>query len=317
MSARIRGVSSASQRSFGLDVGATHTFDVCTHSLACCRDVVFGVVVRVAGKLVIILAGLIAIAGSRALLIFHPKLLSLLLKNSVPHDSRVVLFSLLRFSKGRRWRGLQDFVWLRQILPKQRGARFVKVMGCGKGAVFSVTPDWGRYAFLTVWDSEKDAAEAFQHPRWQHAQAGAESSIHLRLQPVGSHGKWDGGDPFQPLQPTAQSERMAVLTRADVKWWKIRSFSKHAAATSAAVAGHKGLQFSLGMGEWPFVRQATFSIWSGEEAMKAYAYKNATHIAAMRGKNKERWYGEELYARFAVLAESTICVQDLLTPSAS
>ena len=106
---------------------------------------------------------------------------------------------------------------------------------------------------------------------------------------------------------------MAVLTRADVKLWKIRSFSRHAADTSAAVAGHPGMQFSLGMGEWPFVRQATFSIWDTDEAMKAYAYKNTTHIAAMRGKNKEQWYGEELYARFAIAAESSRTVGDVLT----
>jgi heme-degrading monooxygenase HmoA len=247
------------------------------------------------------------------LLIFHPKLLSLPLKNSVPHDSRVVLFSLLRFSKGQRWRALQDFVWLRQILPKQRGAQFVKVMGCGKGAVFSVGPDWGRYAFLSIWNSEESAINAFQHPRWCRAQSGAESNLHLSLLPVSSHGKWDGGDPFQPTQPAAESSRTAVLTRADVKPWKIRSFSRHAATTSAAVENHEGLQFSLGMGEWPFVRQATFSIWDSKEAMKVYAYKNSTHIAAMRGKNKENWYGEELYARFTVLAESSRRVQDLLT----
>ena len=208
---------------------------------------------------------------------------------------------------------MQDFVWLRQILPKQRGARFVKVMGCGKGAVFSVTPDWGRYAFLTVWDSEENAAKAFQHPKWRHAQGLAESNLHLRLHPISSHGKWDGSDPFEPVQPTAEAVRTAVLTRADVKWWKIRSFSRHAATTSAAVEGHPGLQFSLGMGEWPFVRQATFSIWDSAEAMKAYAYKNSTHIAAMRGKNKEKWYGEELYARFAVVTESSGHVQDVIS----
>lgn len=104
-----------------------------------------------------------------------------------------------------------------------------------------------------------------------------------------------------------------MLTRADVKLWKIRSFSKHAAKTSAAVAGHPGMQFSLGMGEWPFVKQATLSIWDTEEAMKAYAYKNTTHIAAMRGKNKEQWYGEELYARFAIPAESERSVIEVLS----
>lgn len=235
----------------------------------------------------------------------------------MPHDTRVVLFSLLQFSEGQHWKALQDFVWLRQLLPKQRGARFVKVMGCGKGAVFSITPDWGRYAFLTIWDSAEDATATFQHPRWQRAQSRAASSLHLHLLPISSHGKWDGGDPFQPVLPTANAARIAVITRADVKLWKIRSFSRHAATTSAAVAAHPGLQFSLGMGEWPFVRQATFSIWDTEDAMKTYAYKNATHIAAMRGKNKEDWYGEELYARFAVAAESDKSVADLFRASST
>jgi len=230
----------------------------------------------------------------------------------VPPENPIVLFSLLSFSKGDRWKAVQHFARLRFALPKAQGARFVKVMGCGQGAVFSVWPDWGRYAFLTIWDNPANAADAFRMPLWTDLQARTHRCQHLRLKPLRSHGLWDGGDPFAPLVSPVETERTAVLTRADVKPWKLRSFSRHAAQTSAAILHHHGLQSSLGMGEWPFVRQATFSVWDSEAAMKAYAYKNASHIAAMRSKNKERWYGEELYARFAILAESDGTVADVI-----
>jgi hypothetical protein len=177
-------------------------------------------------------------------------------------------------------------------------------MGCGRGAVFSIRPDWSRYAFLVEWESA-DAAQAFYRGAdWQRAEKSAGSQHHLLLQPFHSKGLWDGKPRFSEKAGPLKSDLMAVITRADLKPWKLRSFFSYARKATLALNGQQGLRFSLGMGEWPFVRQATFSIWDSAEAMKGYAYQNQAHIDAMRSKNQQRWYGEEMYARFGILKEN-------------
>lgn len=225
------------------------------------------------------------------------------------------VFSLLSFPPGNRLKAFFLFVRLRSLLPKAEGALFAKVMGCGHGAVFSVKPDWGRYAFLVEWGSEETSNNFYQSKVWRELEALTTEQYHVSLLPIHAKGVWDGKRPFQPNENATPTTKMAVLTRADLKPLKLRSFFEHARRTTDAVMQHEGLQFSLGMGEVPFLRQATFSIWESETVMKAYAYKNATHIEAMHGKNKQGWYGEEMYVRFAVLKEAPSNVNLLLTDS--
>ena len=64
---------------------------------------------------------------------------------------------------------------------------------------------------------------------------------------------------------------------------------------------------SVGVGEAPFFRQATFSIWESMDTMKAFAYGSKEHGEVIKKTRQQNWYTEELFARFRILcSEGTL-----------
>ncbi len=77
------------------------------------------------------------------------------------------------------------------------------------------------------------------------------------------------------------------------------------------------LALALGIGEAPIVLQGTFSVWESSAALNSFAYDRAPHAAVVRRTAEERWYAEELFARFALLsAEGTLDGRNPLEPAA-
>jgi hypothetical protein len=106
--------------------------------------------------------------------------------------------------------------------------------------------------------------------------------------------------PATPLAPNAGP--LAILTRATIRPQRVRAFRAAARQVNAALAQRPGLLAAIGLGEAPLFTQATFSLWASQRAVRSFAYSGPEHIAAMRRKEIEDWYSEELFARFLPIA---------------
>ncbi|MBS1913253.1 MAG: spheroidene monooxygenase [Bacteroidetes bacterium] len=190
----------------------------------------------------------------------------------------------------------------RPLLRSVPGMRFHKLLGTGRGIGFTLRPDWGRYALLGVWDSEEDARAFLRSSRFmERYRRCAMREWTTILETISAHGAWDGVNPFLPSGRSDADGRVGVLTRATIRPGRLRPFWKMVAPISEALGRAEGLEYSIGIGEVPFIRQATLSIWSDHAAMKRFAYADPIHRGVVQRTRAESWYAEELFARFAVV----------------
>ena len=188
---------------------------------------------------------------------------------------------------------------------------FFKLMGSGKNGTFDKSLDWQQWAILTVSSSTidmngKNSKGLMQNLygafigswlRWFNCE-----TLTIFLQPLEGHGRWDGKEPFGDLaKQTAYEGPIAVLTRATIRISKLTTFWKNVDAVAMQMAGAEGFVTSFGIGEVPFIKQATFSIWHSKEAMKQFAYKMREHKEVIQKTRKENWYSEDMFVRFIPL----------------
>ena len=171
-------------------------------------------------------------------------------------------------------------------------------MGCGKNGTFDKHPDWNQWALLMV--GEEAFAGDIQFINGWFRLFKATITQHL-LEPIEGHGTWDGKEVFGKLPKQTDYEgQIAVLTRATIRLNKLKSFWSNVGGVAAQMAGADGLISSVGIGEVPFIKQATFSVWESKAQMKNFAYKMHQHAEVIRKTKKEDWYSEEMFVRFKI-----------------
>jgi heme-degrading monooxygenase HmoA len=214
--------------------------------------------------------------------------------------------TLFGIKKGHwRW-GLAQMATMPPLLQQVPGLSFFKLLGSGKDRVFTLVPDFYLYGLMGTWRSE-EAADAFlQHsPVMAAYQAHTQEQWTIKMEPVKSHGLWDGVNPFVPADADGLAPApLAVLTRAAIRPKALPAFWRYGARTSNDIIRAPGLLAAVGLGELPLVRQATFSLWENEQAMRQYAYGTAHHQQVIRKTRADHWYREELFARFRVLSST-------------
>jgi len=90
------------------------------------------------------------------------------------------------------------------------------------------------------------------------------------------------------------------LTRATIHWKDMFRFWKDVLLVSKSLSIQNPPLLAIGIGEWPFRYQATFSIWQKGEHMRTYAYQHTAHRKMVEKTRKVGWYKEELFARFCL-----------------
>lgn len=188
-------------------------------------------------------------------------------------------------------------------------------MGTGKNGTFDKVPDLRQWAVLTVRSAEPGVQS------WETS--GTEEDIVLELlgsfinkwlaffkcetytlllEPLESHGVWDGKKVFGEI--TVKNEYqglLAVLTRATIRVNKLKYFWQNVAPVANKMSTAKGFLFSAGIGEIPWIKQATFSIWQSKEDMKNFAYGMKEHSDVIKKTRNQDWYSEEMFTRFKIV----------------
>lgn len=217
-----------------------------------------------------------------------------------PKDQKnqVITFTLFRFE------GLQAFWIFGQMqksikdFKKVAGLEFFKLMGSGGKNGFSRMLNVNVYALLAVWESEQAAETYFEESRhFKEFQSRATEFWTIYMNTCKAHGKWSALNPFQSTQPY-QSGPIAVITRARIKLRFLRKFWSYVPSVSKNMDDRDGSIFSIGIGEYPWLMQATFSLWEDEESMRNYAYRSKVHSEVIQKTRTLGWYSEELFANF-------------------
>ena len=212
---------------------------------------------------------------------------------------QTTLISFFKYSGARnKWNALGRMGRPPLLEASIEGLTFWKSLGSGSGNGFSIWPDFSMFALLTVFDTETQAKSYINsqliHPYLEEATGFG----HVLMHTIKAHGQWSEQEPFEPVVKFDPSRPIAVITRATIKPKLAHKFWRHVPSVSKSMDAYEDLLFTKGIGEYPLLMQATFSLWKDGNAMMDYAYKNEKHAAMVKKTRELGWYSEELFSRF-------------------
>ncbi|NCI46397.1 DUF3291 domain-containing protein [Sediminibacterium soli] len=209
---------------------------------------------------------------------------------------------IVRYPRWLGWAGFLSMAVFRWPLALSGRVRFWKLLGCGRNGTFDIRPDWRQWAVLVVWNEEpatNAALPRFLRQWWRFFRC---ELCSFTMQALEGHGTWDKQACFGEYSGQAGHDGMiAVLTRATIRINRLRQFWGNVSRVTQQMQQADGFLFSAGIGEVPWIKQATFSIWQTKEAMKQFAYRSAEHADVIRKTRSNDWYSEEMFVRFRIV----------------
>jgi len=190
------------------------------------------------------------------------------------------------------------------------GLRFAKVMGSGHGGGFTLRPSATHQGLMALLDDADAALNFLQDPQVQACRERSAEHWHGVMAIDSARGAWDG-QAWAPTPPALLGSQggsleglgrqpLAVLTRASIRPAKALSFWRHAPASQVDLLNAPGCTLAMGLGEAPFLRQCTFSVWRNTSAMLAYAQSGA-HRKALDAAYRQDYFSESLFMRMRLL----------------
>jgi len=219
----------------------------------------------------------------------------------------VVAFMLAHYPKPASLNTLMHLGLDRWSLICTPGLQFWRLLGVGRGHAFDPHADWQRYAMFTVWQSRVALRHFEEHSAiMRRIRRNSDELWTVHMLPVRWHGRWGGYDPFAhiPAAPAPDPGPWVILTRATIHLNKVAAFLKAVPAVAEHLLQQPERLNSVGIGEAPLIYQATLSVWRTLPAITSFAYSATPHAEVIRRTRRERWYKEELFARFRPIASS-------------
>jgi hypothetical protein len=185
----------------------------------------------------------------------------------------------------------------RFVLQRSSNVGFYKSLGTGKGETFTpADANALRWGLIAQVNDVEEFDQSFIVNKWRKNSV---EEFRAVLEPISSHGKWAGKEPFE-LTVKDWEGPVVAITRARIKWHQNIRFWSSVPPVTLSLKSAPGLVSAIGIGEAPIGLQGTFSLWESAAAIKNFAYKGAAHQKAIADTATYNWYAEELFARFAV-----------------
>lgn len=221
------------------------------------------------------------------------------MQGSLSPITSVIFFRYSGFAP--KWWAFTQMQLAKGRLQAVPGATFVKLMGTGGGLGFSLHPNLSVYALLICWEDDSQYRTFLKSELYLEFKNRSEEQFLAVIKSFRQHGQWDGQELFTQEKGNPGARYVGVITRASIKKNMLPKFWKRVPEVSRRIMEQPGLIFAKGMGEWPFVELATFSVWKNEQQVEDFAYKGKAHGEAVRKTRELNWFKEELFARFELV----------------
>jgi hypothetical protein len=209
----------------------------------------------------------------------------------------LAVFLLADIKEVNRWWGYSRLALQRWPLAGTQGLVLAKIMGSGFGGGFGLKPSASRQAIFCIFRSEEDADRFLDSALTQEYRKRSGEFLIAKLRAFSSRGSWSGRSLAVTTSAPARGP-VASLTRASIRPTKAFRFWQMQPASESSLVMAQGCTLATGVGEAPILRQATFSLWSEQSAMDAYA-RSGAHLAAIQAAYKESFFSESMFVRFS------------------